>query len=298
VVCAAWHDDQRPGLSCKVMTQKTRARVEVRLLKKLEEYRQCERIQAHVWGTPGATCELLAAAQKYGGALIGTLIDGRVVGFIFAFLARYDGRLVHWSHMMALEAKYRDRGFGLRMKRVHRQFALDRGLKSICWTFDPLQSRNARLNISRLGAKAQEYVADCYGRFPSPLEKGLPSDRWVVNWQINTRRVERRLRGENPAFPASTSRVNDTRLNLHGFPENRAIRLALSDPRLLVEIPAQTEAMRARALPLARKWRLESRRIFQNYLSQGYCVEDFFPPQPVTEGRCFYLLRRMSGNHG
>jgi predicted GNAT superfamily acetyltransferase len=52
---------------------------------------------------------------------------------------------------MAVEAKYRDQGFGFRMKLAHRQIALERGLKSICWTFDPLQSRNARLNISRLG---------------------------------------------------------------------------------------------------------------------------------------------------
>ncbi|MGD0224411.1 MAG: hypothetical protein ABSF71_18935 [Terriglobia bacterium] len=267
-------------------------RVEVRLLKNVEEYRQCEPVQAHVWGTSGATCEVLTAAQKYGGALIGTLIDGKVVGFIFAFLGMYHGRLIHWSHMMAVEAKYRDQGFGFKMKLVHRQVALERGIKSICWTFDPLQSRNARLNISRLGALGEEYLPDCYGRFPSPLEKGLPSDRWVANWRIATARVEERLRGETPDFDPALPRVNETRLNAQGFPQNRAIRLDLARRRLLVEVPAQTEAMRSQALPLARRWRLESRRIFQHYLSAGYRAEDFFPPQPATEGRCFYLLRR------
>jgi predicted GNAT superfamily acetyltransferase len=269
-------------------------RVEVRLLKNVEEYRQCEPVQAHVWGAAGSTCEVLTAAQKYGGALIGTLIDGKVVGFIFAFLGQYHGRLIHWSHMMAVEAKYRDRGFGLRMKIVHRQVALERGINSICWTFDPLQSRNARLNISRLGAVAEEYLPDCYGRFPSPLEKGLPSDRWVVNWRISTARVEARLRGETPAFDPTLPRANATRLNAQGFPQNRAIRVDLTDRRLLVETPAQTEAMRSQALLLARRWRLESRRIFQTYLARGYRVEDFFPPQPATEGRCFYLLRRRA----
>ena len=67
-------------------------RVEVRLLKNLDEYRQCERYPDALWGAPGATREVLTAAQKYGGALIGTLIDGKVVGFIFAFLAQYHGR--------------------------------------------------------------------------------------------------------------------------------------------------------------------------------------------------------------
>jgi predicted GNAT superfamily acetyltransferase len=267
-------------------------RVEVRVLKNVEECRQCELVQTHVWGGPVATRELLTATQKYGGAVIGTLVDGKVGGFIYAFLAQYHGRLAHWSHLMAVEAKYRDLGLGFRMKLVHRQIALARGLKSICWTFDPLQSRNARLNISRLGAVAEEYVPDCYGRFPSLLEKGLPSDRWVVNWRIGTARVEKRLRGDIPPFDPALPRVNETRLNAQGFPQNRAIRLNLDDRRLLVETPAQTDAMRTKAMPLARRWRLEARRIFQNYLSAGYRVEDFFPPQAATEGRCFYLLQR------
>jgi predicted GNAT superfamily acetyltransferase len=267
-------------------------RIEIRLLQNIDECRQCERIQTHTWGAPGVTSEAMSAAQKYGGVLIGTLVDGKTVGFIFAFLAQYHGRLAHWSHMMAVERKFRDQGFGFRMKMFHRQIALARGIKSICWTFDPLQSRNARLNISRLGARAEEYVPDCYGRFPSLLERGLPSDRWVVNWRIAAARVEKRLRGEQPPFDPILPHVNETRLNAQGFPQNRRIRLDLSHRRLLVETPPQTDAMRHQAMPLARQWRLEVRRIFQHYLSHGYGVEDFFPPQTATEGRCFYSLRR------
>lgn len=266
------------------------SRIEIRPLKNLDEYRQCERIQTLTWGAPGVTCEAMMAAAKYGGALIGTLIDGQVVGFIFAFLAQYHGHLAHWSHMMAVEPKYRDRGFGYKMKMVHRQVALERGIKSICWTFDPLQSRNVCLNISRLGATAEEYVPDCYGRFPSLLEKGLPSDRWVANWRIATARVAKRLRGEFAPFDPTLPSVNETRVNTHGFPQNRGLHLALPDRRLLVEIPANTGEMRLKALPLARRWRFDARRVFQNYLARGYRVEDFFPPQESTDGRCFYLL--------
>ena len=276
----------------RVVLEKSMPHVEVRPLKNIDECRQCERIQALTWGATGVTCEAMIAAAKYGGVLIGTLMDGKVVGFIFAFLAQYHGRLAHWSHMMAVEAKYRDQGFGYKMKMVHRRVALARGIKCICWTFDPLQSRNARLNISRLGAMAEEYVPDCYGRFPSLLEKGLHSDRWVVNWPISTARVEKRLRGEAPSFDPALPRVNVTRLNTQGFPQNRAIQLDMADRRLLVETPSQTDAMRAEAMPLARRWRMEARRIFQHYLAKGYRVDDFFPSQTATEGRCFYLLRR------
>ena len=269
--------------------------LDIRLLRNVDEYRQCERLQTHVWGSPGATGEIMSAIQKYGGAVIGCFLKGRLAGFILAFLAQYHGRLVHWSHMMAVEARNRDQGLGFQMKMVHRQIALERGIRSICWTFDPLQSRNARLNISRLGVTAEEYVPDCYGRFPSLLEKGLPSDRWVVNWRISTARVEARLRGEIPPFPPALPRVNETRPNARGFPENGKIRLHLTHRRLLVETPAQTDAMRSQAMALAQRWRREARRIFQHYLAAGYRVEDFFGPEPATEGRCYYLLQRARG---
>lgn len=268
--------------------------VEIRLLRNLQEYEQCERIQTHAWGAPGVTREVLSVLQKYGGAVIGTVIKGEVVGFVFAFLARYHGQLVHWSHMMAVEPEYRDRGFGVKMKLAQRQVTLRQGLKTICWTFDPLQSRNARLNIARLGARVEEYVADCYGRFPSLLEKGLPSDRWVAKWDLRSPHVERRLRGEGSPFNPSLPHVNETRSNGQGFPQNRSVRLNLKDRRLLVEVPAQTEAMRSEALPLARKWRLETRRIFQHYLSAGYQVDDFFAPHAATQDRCFYLLQKRT----
>lgn len=267
-------------------------RLEIRLLKSPDEYRQCERLQERVWGNLDVGAGALTVAQTHGGVVIGTIANGRVAGFLCAFLARYRGRLIHWSHMMAVEARLRDQGCGLRMKLLHRKVALERGLQSICWTFDPLQSRNAKLNISSLGAVVEEYAPDYYGHFPSVIEKGLPSDRFVVIWRIGTERVRRRLGGEAPPFDLSLARVNETRMNTRGFPENLAIHLELTHPRMLVEIPARTDDMRSRALPLARRWRLETRHIFTCYFSAGYRVEDFFPPATATEGRCFYLLHR------
>ncbi len=267
-------------------------RVEIRPLKSLVEFRQCERLQLAVWGNLGAGSEVLSVTQKYGGAVLGTLVDGKVVGFIYAFLARYGGRWVHWSHMMALAEGFRDRGFGFRMKLAHRELALAQGLKSICWTYDPLQSRNATLNLHRLGAEVEEYIPDCYGHFESHIEKGLPSDRFVVHWRIASARVKRRLAGPATVPVPSLPIVNETGRGACGFLENERIRLRLREPRLLVEIPANADQMRAAALPLARRWRMETRRIFSRFLSKGYRVDDFLPPTAATDGKCFYLLRR------
>ncbi len=271
-------------------------RVLIRLLKTLDELRECERLQVTVWGTLAASSELLTVTQKYGGVVLGAWVDGRIVGFLYAFLARRRGRLIHWSHMMAVESEFRDRGLGLRMKLAHRRLALEQGIKSICWTYDPLQSRNATLNLNRLGGRVEEYVADCYGQFPSRIEKRLPSDRFVVEWEIDSAEVERRLsKGPRAAPSTSLLRVNETRLNARRFLANGRISLIRREPRLLVEIPANTEVMRAQALALARRWRFETRKIFERYLSAGYRVGGFIPPGAATQGRCFYVLARSRG---
>ncbi len=268
-------------------------RIQVWPLQKLKDFRECERIQMDVWGNAGVGSEVLAVTQKYGGVVLGAAVNGKLAGCLYAFLARRGGRLIHWSHIMAVRPAYRNLGLGFRMKLAHRRLALARGLKSICWTFDPLQSRNAALNLERLGARVEKYVPDCYGKFPSTIEKGLPSDRFVVNWPIASRAVERRLgaRLPVPELP-SCPRVNDTRMNKQGFLENRRIHLRLRDRRLLVEIPANTDAIRAQNLPLARRWRRATREIFLHYLAAGYAVQSFLRPTEATEGRCFYVFGR------
>ena len=272
-------------------------RVEVRLLRSLEEFRECERIQKAVWGNVGVSSELLGVTQKYGGVVLGAAAGGRIVGFLYAFLARRRRRLIHWSHLMAVEPGFRDQGLGFRMKLAHRRLALAEGIRSICWTYDPLESRNAALNIGRLGARVDEYVENCYGRFPSRIEKGWPSDRLVVDWRIASAAVARHLEARpRVSVGRAAPSANPTRLNARGLVENRKLDLDLSAPRVAVEIPANTDEIRAKDLALAARWRFETRRVFQRYFARGYRVVDFVSPGPASGGRCFYILRRVEKN--
>ncbi len=269
---------------------------EIRLLKEHEEFRECERAQKSIWGGLSVSAEVMLITQKFGGIVLGAFVKHRLAGFIYALLARRRGQIIHWSHMMGTLPAYRGQGLGLRMKLAHRDLALHQGIRSVCWTYDPLQSRNASLNLAKLGAHVEEYVADCYGRFPSTIERGLPSDRFIVNWQIASKRIERHLEDPkiNRKIPA-ISRVNVTGHDRHGFLVNRKIELDRHESHLLVEIPTHTDLMRTKALALAKHWRLQTRDIFLHYLSKGYCVDDLFTENPNTEQqRCFYLLRRSS----
>lgn len=262
--------------------------IEIRRLKGIREYRECERLQTEVWGSVSVSSEALTVTQKYGGVVLGAMAEGRVLGFICAFLARYGGQLAHWSHMMAVDGGHRDQGLGFRMKLAHRELALQAGIRSICWTYDPLQSRNALLNIARLAARVEEYVPDCYGDFPSPIEKGLASDRLVVNWPISSARVARRLL--SPLLPAvnlGLAKINETGRNSEGFIVNRAVCLSFTEPRLLLEIPANTDDMRVRALGLARRWRMEVRSVFQAAFGCGSRVLDFVTTGTGDERQAF-----------
>jgi len=269
------------------------SRIVVRPLRGIAEFHQCERIQQTVWGSAGVSSELLLVTAKNGGQVLGAFSAGRLAGFLYAFLARRHGRLIHWSHLMALEPDFRDCGLGLRMKLEHRRQALAQGIRLIAWTYDPLQSRNAALNIGRLGAEVREYIPDCYGSFPSSIECGLPSDRFVAEWHIATRKVERSLASSRSAMIEATApTINEVDWDARDFAVNRRLRLTLSEPRLLAEVPAETDRMRALDLDMARRWRFEMRRVFQHYFKKGYRVAGFFSRLDRDSRRAFYVLER------
>lgn len=269
-------------------------RPEIRLLTGHKEFRECQRLQESIWGGLSVSAEVLMVTQKIGGAVLGAFVKDNQVGFIYALLARRGGHIIHWSHTMGMLPRFRGQGLGFRLKLAHRDLALQQGIKSICWTYDPLQTRNASLNLTKLGARVEEYVVDYYGRFPSIIEQGLPSDRFVVNWRITSKLVCRRLTARKPPgdFPVASS-VNLTASNSRGFLVNRQVDLSHDESQLLVEVPSNTDRMRAEERMLAKRWRMQTREIFLHYLSKGYRVDSFYTQDSGSiRPRCFYLLRR------
>ena len=270
--------------------------LQIRPLRNQREFLQCEQIQKAIWGTISMSQEMLIVVRQFGGVVLAAFERKKVVGFLCGFLGRHRDRKIHWSFQMAVRPGYQDQGLGFRMKLAHRRLALEDGIRSVYWTFDPLQPRNAALNVGRLGALPEEYFPDYYGRFPSRIESGVPSDRFLVHWSIASRAVERRLkRGTRfqPQFVLdSVPAVNLTETDKRGFPVNRKIRLGLPGLRLRVEIPPDTDRMRRQALPLALAWRRETRRIFTQYLARGYRIKDFLRTGPGPQASCFYMLER------
>jgi predicted GNAT superfamily acetyltransferase len=174
-----------------------RAEVEVRLCHGLDELNACVAMQKEVWNFSDydlIPLRLFVVAEKIGGQVIGAFDGGALVGFAMSIPGERGGKAYLHSHMLAVRESYRNVGIGRQLKLFQREDALTRGIELIEWTFDPLEIKNAWLNIERLGTISRRYNLNQYGISSSPLQGGLPTDRLVAEWWLRSERVESLLK--------------------------------------------------------------------------------------------------------
>jgi predicted GNAT superfamily acetyltransferase len=223
--------------------------VAIRKCHSLEEMRSCVALQKEVWNFSDielVPLRLFVVADKVGGQVIGAFDKDAMVSFALAIPGNRGGHSYLHSHMLAVKAQYRNLGLGRRMKVFQREDALCRGFELIEWTFDPLEIKNAYLNIERLGAIARRYSVNQYGITSSPLQGGLPSDRLVAEWWLKSERVTSLLRTTHrPAF---------------------SVQQTISVPAQIYDWKASTDT-RAQAQEVQDRNRESFLRAFQNGLS-------------------------------
>ena len=180
--------------------------IAVRNCSELEEFRACVALQKEVWGFADnelVPLRIFSLAPKLGGQVIGAYDNQTLVGFAFSIPGNRNGHPYLHSHMLAVKEGYRDIGLGRRIKLFQREDAIAHGYQLLEWTFDPLEIKNAYLNLERLGAIARRYNINQYGITSSPLQGFLPTDRLVAEWWLTSKRVETVLSfGKHPAFAA------------------------------------------------------------------------------------------------
>ena len=234
----------------------------------------------------------------------------RMIGFVYGFPGLYktpDGQRVKFcSHELGVLPEMRGRGIGFALKRAQWQMVRNQGIDRITWTYDPLQSRNAYLNMTRLGTVCNTYIRDAYGELTDRLNAGVSTDRFQVDWWVNTNRVQRRLsrnariKLDLAHYLASGAEIiNPTESGPDSFPRPVTDQLppeletGWSDteqpPFILLEIPADITAMKASHMQLAQTWRLHTRALFEKLFGYGYLVSDFIH-LPGSFPRSFYVL--------
>ena len=272
----------------------TCADIHIRPLAGYEELQECVALEKRTWGEDFddvATAAILLICRKVGGLVAGAFdTAGRLVGVVFGLTGVRGGRLVHWSHMLAVEPHLRDHGLGRRLKFYQRDFVLEMGIDLIYWTYDPLEARNAHFNINRLGVNIDEYVRDLYGPGDtSPVFQGIGTDRFIVAWHLQSDRLAKAERGEKTWFHAGIHEapiVNTALLD-----DGTIIPVAEALPNkgiIRVEIPSDIQSVKVTAPQQAADWRSVTRRALEFYLDKEYEVDGFYRDR--QSGRCFYVL--------
>ena len=166
--------------------------IELRHCKEIAEFQACVSLQKEVWNFSDADLipvRMFVVASKIGGQIIGAFDGATLVGFALSIPGARNGNAYLHSHMLAVREPYRNLGLGRRLKLAQRDEAVTRGFELMEWTFDPLEIKNAYLNIEKLGAIVRRYTLNQYGTSSSPLQGGLPTDRCVAEWWLNSKRV-------------------------------------------------------------------------------------------------------------
>lgn len=247
--------------------------IEIRHCRSLPEYEECLRLEQLTWGTgilvPTA---IFLVAQETGGQILGAFAGREMVGFTLALAGIHEGRPFLHSHMTAVIEPYRDKGVGRSLKLFQRQDALSRDIHLVEWTFDPLEIKNARFNLLRLGAIIRRIIPNCYGITDSPLHMGMPTDRLVAEWWLDSPRVNR-IVASTPAAatefrPSSASPADSVRIS----------------------IPSNISALRTSERATAERIQSDVRREFQDYFAKGY-VATSIDSSTLTAG---YVLQPQS----
>jgi len=167
-----------------------------------DEFRRCVALQQQVWNFTDAELvplRMFVVADKVGGQVIGAFDGPDLIGFALSVPGHRNGHAYLHSHMAAVHERYRNSGVGRRLKLFQREEALSRDILLMEWTFDPLEIKNAYLNIEKLGAIVRRYTINQYGITTSPLQGGLPTDRLIAEWWLKSKRVTALL--EEGSFP-------------------------------------------------------------------------------------------------
>ena len=178
----------------------------------LQDLDEVTRIQREVWNVEdidiAGRIQLRASQHAGGSVLVAEAEDGTMAGFAYAFPAFERGRPFWHSDMLAVRKAYRGNKVGQSLKWGQRDEALERGIRRITWTFDPMQRGNAHLNIELLGVTASEYLSNFYGVTSSDLHHGLPTDRLLASWDLESPRVVALSRHETPPRAEGVARVS------------------------------------------------------------------------------------------
>ena len=275
----------------------------IRPYQSVEDGRFIEEIAKAAWEIDDADVipgHLSTAVANENGGVILLAFDGtKPIGFCWGFWA-FEEEKQRWkyaSHENGVIPEYRGKRVGEQLKWAQRTAVLEKGYDLITWTYDPLETLNGSLNIRKLGAICNRYEQNFYGDPDDPLNLGIPTDRFLVDWWIDSNRVRRRAQGPLPSQTVDTFLseggllLNDTHQKDNTLsPVDIDHQAALEkSPRLVaLAVPRNFRDIKVNSKPIAIEWRLHTRALFETIFERGYTAVNLLPGDPI----CYYLFEK------
>jgi len=245
-------------------------------LTELEDLRTLARIFAEIWGRPGeppVDSDVLMALVLSGNYVAGADVDGRLVGGLIGWLGGPPSDHLHLhSHILGIAAGSQVRGLGFELKQHQRTWCLERGVKAVEWTFDPLVRRNAYFNLNKLGAEARSYLVNFYGEMADGINAGEESDRILIEWRLDSPKAAAAAAGRplEPSADDLQHRQVDALLSIGAGGE--PVRGTSTDGVVMCQVPDDIVALRRSDPLLARAWRIAVRDAMKPAFDAGYRI--------------------------
>jgi predicted GNAT superfamily acetyltransferase len=245
-------------------------------LSELDDLRALERLFAEVWERPDdppLESDVLKALALSGNYIAGANVDGRLVGGLVGWLGGQPPDQLHLhSHILGVLAGSQVRGLGFDLKQHQRAWCLERGVKVIEWTFDPLVRRNAYFNLNKLGAEARDYLVNVYGEMTDGLNAGEESDRILIEWRLDSQQAEEAAAGRPHDPPEEDLKRWNLEALLTVGADGEPVPGSSSARVLLCQVPEDIVEIRRSQPQRAREWRMAVRKALKGAFEAGYRV--------------------------
>jgi predicted GNAT superfamily acetyltransferase len=245
-------------------------------IKELHHLQEAVKLQMETWGKEViSSLPQLVASIHNGGCVIGVFEDEHLIGFCYGFpgISETHPKPYLVSHMMAIHPDYRNQKLGEKLKFKQREWALNKGFDRMIWTFDPLEIKNGYLNLTKLGGYVKTYIKSYYGEMNDKLNKGTPSDRFLLEWELQSPVVIEASKGIKNTSPSWKNYPLSLNFSLNGeISYARSINEVSNESGVLVPVPKQIQRLKKISPEAAINWRMEIRNAVNRLLSSDYIL--------------------------
>ncbi len=281
--------------------RKDEIKVVISPFRSISDYKGCEDIQREVFHCRDidiVPAPMLLTIDRAGGILLGAFNNlGELIGFALSMLSEENHTPIQHSVMVAVRAAYRNFDVGFKLKAAQRKEALKRNISTITWFFNPMQPLNAYFSLAKLGAWANVYEENYSGETTALQERGLPSDRLLARWELESSSVVHRLENGPPRRDVRKELklrpvINHMTELSPGVMSPSPVKLNCTAAQFLFEVPYNLQEIKSRDLGIALQWQGKMRQVFRHYFKKNYAVTDFWVAEHDGRLRAFYLLER------